>query len=73
MGLELPTLGKISREVFDRIILPNLGAAAPQVLVPPQHGVDVGIVDLGNGQVMAVTTDPVFVVPAYGWERAAWF
>ena len=22
---------------------------------------------------MAVTTDPVFVVPAYGWERAAWF
>ena len=22
---------------------------------------------------MAVTTDPVFIVPAYGWERAAWF
>jgi hydrogenase maturation factor len=22
---------------------------------------------------MAMTTDPVFVVPAYGWERAAWF
>src|SRR5204863_396904 len=22
---------------------------------------------------MALTTDPVFVVPAYGWERAAWF
>ncbi len=73
MGLELPTLGKISREVFDRIILPNLGASSPRILVPPQHGVDVGIVDLGNGQVMAVTTDPVFVVPAYGWERAAWF
>jgi hydrogenase maturation factor len=73
MGLELPTLGKISREVFDQIILPHLGAPSPQVLVPPQHGVDVGIVDLGNGLVMAVTTDPVFVVPAYGWERAAWF
>ena len=22
---------------------------------------------------MALTSDPVFVVPAYGWERAAWF
>ncbi len=22
---------------------------------------------------MALTADPVFVVPAYGWERAAWF
>ncbi len=73
MGMELPTLGKISRDVFDRIILPNLGAPSPHVLVSPQHGVDVGIVDLGNGQVMAVTTDPVFIVPAYGWERAAWF
>jgi len=73
MALELPALGKISREVFDQVILPHLGARSPQVLVPPQHGVDVGIVDLGNGQVMAVTTDPVFIVPAYGWERAAWF
>ena len=73
MAFELPALGKISREVFDRVILPQLGARHPAVLVPPQHGVDVGIVDLGNGSVMAVTTDPVFVVPAYGWERAAWF
>ena len=22
---------------------------------------------------MAITADPVFIVPAYGWERAAWF
>lgn len=73
MAQELPTLGKISREIFDQIILPHLGAAAPEVRVPPQHGVDVGIVDLGNGLVLAVTTDPVFIVPAYGWERAAWF
>ncbi len=73
MNLELPSIGKISKEVFDRIILPNLGAPLPQVLVPPQHGVDVGIVDLGNGLVMAVTADPVFIVPNYGWERAAWF
>lgn len=71
--MELPTLGKISPEIFQHVILPALGAQRSEVIVPPQHGVDVGIVDLGNGQVMAVTTDPVFIVPAYGWERAAWF
>jgi hydrogenase expression/formation protein HypE len=70
---ELPEIGKISPEIFDEIILPNLGAPSPKVLVPPQHGVDVGVVDIGDGMVMAVTTDPVFIVPEYGWERAAWF
>lgn len=70
---ELPEIGKISPEIFDEIILPNLGAPSPNVLVRPQHGVDVGVVDIGGGMVMAVTTDPVFIVPEYGWERAAWF
>lgn len=73
MTNELPTIGKISPEIFDELILPRLGAANPAVLVPPQHGVDVGIVRLAPGLVMAITTDPVFIVPAYGWERAAWF
>jgi hydrogenase maturation factor len=35
--------------------------------------VDIGVLDIGGGQVMAVTCDPVFVVPQYGWERSAWF
>jgi hydrogenase maturation factor len=42
------------------------------VIVGPQHGVDVGIVEIGD-KAVALTTDPVFVVPEYGWERAAWF
>ncbi|MGE5619353.1 MAG: AIR synthase family protein [Sphingomonadaceae bacterium] len=73
MASELPTIGKISPEIFDEIILPRLGARSPHILVGPQHGVDVGIVDLGGDQVMALTTDPFFIVPQYGWERAAWF
>jgi hydrogenase maturation factor len=72
-GGDLPLVGKISPEIFDEIILPRLGASSPNVIVGPQHGVDVGIVDIGGGQVMAMTTDPVFIVPQYGWERAAWF
>lgn len=70
---ELPEMGKVSRGVFDSVILPNIGAADPRVIVGPQHGVDVGVVDIGGGQVMALTADPVFIVPQYGWERAAWF
>ncbi len=73
MASELPAIGKISPEIFDEIILPHLGATSPHVLVGPQHGVDVGVVDLGGDQVMAITTDPFFIVPQYGWERAAWF
>jgi len=73
MGAELPEIGKISPEIFEELIFPQLGKKDRRVLVGPQHGVDVGIVDLGKGKVMATTTDPVFIVPQYGWERAAWF
>ncbi|RKY87303.1 AIR synthase [candidate division KSB1 bacterium] len=73
MNREMPEVGKISPEIFDEIILPQLGHQDDSVLVGPQHGVDVGVVDLGNGKVMAMTSDPVFIVPEYGWERAAWF
>jgi hydrogenase maturation factor len=70
---ELPEIGKISPEIFDEIIFPMLGRPDQTLLVPPQHGVDFGVIDIGGGNVMCLTSDPVFVVPQYGWERAAWF
>jgi hydrogenase expression/formation protein HypE len=66
-------LGKIAAGTFAHAIEPYLGRRRAEVLVGPRAGVDSGIVDLGNGRVMAVTTDPFFVDPALGWERAAWF
>ena len=69
---ELPEIGKISPEIFNELIYPRLGAKSKSVIVGPQHGVDVGIVEIG-GKAVALTTDPVFIVPEYGWERAAWF
>jgi hydrogenase expression/formation protein HypE len=65
--------GKATAELFEQVILRRLGAPDPDVVVGPRHGVDVGVVRVGGGLAMALTTDPVFVVPAYGWERAAWF
>ncbi|AEJ41775.1 hydrogenase expression/formation protein HypE [Sulfobacillus acidophilus TPY] len=73
MGTELPAIGKISPEAFSHYIYPHLGAQRPEILYGPQSGVDVGVVRVAPGVVMATTTDPVFVVPQYGWKRAAWF
>lgn len=70
---DVPIAGKIPAETFERVIRRRLGTHCQEVLVGPAHGLDAGIVDLGNGTVMAVTTDPFFVMPEYGWERAAWF
>ena len=69
---EMPEIGKISPEVFNELIFPRLGASSEKILVGPRHGVDVGIVEIGD-KVASFTCDPVFIVPEYGWERAAWF
>jgi hydrogenase expression/formation protein HypE len=72
MSTEMPEIGKISPAIFNELIYPRLGARNDKILVGPQHGVDVGIVEIG-GQAVSFTCDPVFIVPEYGWERAAWF
>jgi len=69
---EMPEIGKISPAIFSELIYPRLGAKNKQVLVGPQNGVDVGIVEIGD-KAVSFTCDPVFIVPEYGWERAAWF
>jgi len=69
---ELPEIGKISPDIFSEIIFPRLGAKNKKVLVGPQHGVDVGIIEVGD-KALSFTCDPVFIVPEYGWEKAAWF
>jgi hydrogenase maturation factor len=69
---DMPEIGKISPEIFSELIFPRLGAKSKDILVGPQHGVDVGIAEIG-GKAVSFTCDPVFIVPEYGWEKAAWF
>ncbi len=69
---QIPEIGKISPAIFNELIFPRLGAKSEKILVGPQHGVDVGIVEIGD-KAVSFTCDPVFIVPEYGWERAAWF
>jgi hydrogenase expression/formation protein HypE len=69
---ELPEIGKISAQIFEELIYPRLGKKSKSVLVGPMPGTDCGIVEIGD-RAVALTTDPVFIVPEYGWEEAAWF
>jgi hydrogenase expression/formation protein HypE len=69
---DMPEIGKISPAIFNSLIYPRLGAKNDHILVGPQHGVDVAIVEIG-GKAVSFTTDPVFIVPEYGFKRAAWF
>jgi len=69
---ELPDLGKLPPEIFEEIIYRNLGKKRKEVVVPPRSGVDFGVIELDD-KALIVKTDPVFVVPEYGWERSSWF
>jgi len=72
VSMEKLVIGKVSREVFEKVILPNLGKRDPSIIVGPRFGVDFSVIDLGD-KVLIVEVDPVFVVPEYGWDRSAWF
>ena len=69
---DLPELGKIHPAFFNKVIYPRLGNEDKSVLVKPQHGVDFGVIDLGN-KVMVLSTDPFYIAKELGIEKAAWF
>lgn len=64
-------LGKISPAIFHAVIAPHLGAARDEVLAGPRAGHDAAVIKVGAGRVMAVTTDPLSVIPALGPARSA--
>lgn len=64
--------GKVDRSFFAEHIAPRLGGARADVAVGPTHGVDFGMVRLGDTG-LVVATDPVSVLPELGFERAGRF
>lgn len=69
---KLPELGKIHPEFFNKVIYPRLGKPDKSVVVKPQHGVDFGVIGLGD-KVMVLSADPFYVAKELGIEKAAWF
>jgi hydrogenase expression/formation protein HypE len=64
-----PSLGKVDAAFFERVIYPQLGADRTDVAVGPQHGVDFGVLTIGDAALVAAT-DPLSVLPELGVERA---
>ncbi|MCX6693553.1 MAG: AIR synthase family protein [Methanomicrobiales archaeon] len=66
-------IGKISREVFSSVIRERLGRENERVIVPPAAGIDAGVIDIGNGQVLLVAEDPIFAIPGQPLEMFGWY
>lgn len=64
--------GKADRDFLDEHVLPHTGAPRADVRLGPQHGADFGVIDVGD-RIVAMATDPVFVLRDLGIERASWF
>lgn len=62
-------LGKIDSETFADVIYPNLGREREDVAIGPRHGVDFGVLDIGDRAVV-IATDPISILPELGWRRA---
>lgn len=68
----MPDYGKVDSAFFEEHIYPHLGAEREEVAVGPQHGVDFGLIDLGERS-LVVATDPISILPELGFERAGRF
>ena len=68
-----PKIGKIDRGLFESFLLARLGKPDPSVIVPPQTGVDAGVIDLGDGRVLIVAEDPILAIPGQPWEMFGWY
>jgi hydrogenase expression/formation protein HypE len=65
-------LGKFDPNSLKEIVFPHLGTKRPEVIIGPQFGVDNAIIRIGKTKVMAITTDPISLIPALGPEDSAW-
>jgi len=64
--------GKIEQQFFEEYIRNKCGRVRPEVSIGPQFGTDVSIIDLPGGMAMALTSDPLSLVPLLGLKESAW-
>jgi len=68
-----PKIGKIDHRLFAEFLLHRLGKSDPSVIVPPRTGIDAGVVDIGNGNVLIIAEDPIFAVPKQPLDMFGWY
>jgi hydrogenase maturation factor len=72
MGAFEDQTGKINAAIFKEDLLSNCGAEREEVICGPDFGVDTAIIRLGNGQALAVSSDPLSLIPSLGMKVSAW-
>jgi hydrogenase maturation factor len=66
-------VGKIDLDTFETFIKARLGRKDDTVVVPPLTGVDSGVIDIGNDNVLIIAEDPIFSVPGQPLEMFGWY
>jgi len=64
--------GKIAHSFFERFLQNKCGKKRQEVSVGPEFGVDVSVIDLLNGQAMAMASDPLSLIPTLGLRESAY-
>lgn len=64
--------GKIQEASFKEMIFPFCGAQRPELIAGPQYGVDVSLARLPGGMALAMTSDPLSLIPTLGLRESAW-
>lgn len=67
-----PFLGKIGHHVVEDLVRPKCGFPREEVRVGASFGVDVSLIDLPGDMEMALTSDPLTLIPSLGLEESAW-
>lgn len=65
-------LGKIEGHLFEEFIYHKCGHQRSEIVAGAAFGVDVSVVDLQGGMAMALTSDPLSLIPSLGLQESAW-
>lgn len=65
-------LGKIEHHLFEQFISNNCGFNRTEVAIGPGFGTDVSVINLPAGMAMALTSDPLSLIPSLGLSESAW-
>lgn len=64
--------GKIGSATFRNLLLPRRGRKREEVVVGPAFGVDTSVINLGNNLGLAISSDPLSLIPSLGLKESAW-
>ena len=66
------SFGKVNDLFFKEVLWPFKGHHRGEVQTGPAYGVDTSVIDLGNNQGLAITSDPLSLIPTLGLKESAW-